>query len=124
MGTSSSKNKTTTIPTDFNVLIVYSETPYPSANLPIMYDFRPLPTSTGLYFLPPIDLNQIHIGSRHYRRLPNATQNHTVKLHIFCYSEYKYMLFAQFGKKPKLIDPRLEGFMDLLQDADAMDEMK
>ncbi len=81
-----------------------------------MHDYRPLTLAGGYYFLPPIDLNQIHIGGRHYRQLPNATQNHTVKLHILCYSEYKYLLFAQFGKRPKLIDSRLEGIMDLLQD--------
>lgn len=106
------------------MVVVYSEIPYAPISLPKIYDYRPLLTSEGMFFLPPIDLNQIHIGRNHYRPLPNASQNHTVRLHIFCYSEYKYMLFAQFGKRPKLVDERLEGLMDLLQDPEAMDDVK
>lgn len=96
------------------MLIVFSNLPYEPKSLPVVYDWRRLPNT--LNFIPPIDLNQIHIGGRHYSPLPNATQNHTTKLHIFCYSEYKYMLFAQFGKRPKLVVPAMEGLMDILQD--------
>jgi hypothetical protein len=99
MGVSPSGSKhITAIPTDFNVLIVYSDQFYPPPALPKMYGYRSVRAmDNSMYFLPPIDLNQIHIGGKHYHA-PEG--NHTVLLHIFCYSEYRYILFSSMGNKP------------------------
>jgi hypothetical protein len=118
----SGSNHTTAIPTDFNVIIVYSDQLYPRGALPRIHDYLPLRAlNNSWYFLPPIDMNQIHIGGKHY----HAPQgNHTVRLHIFCYSEYRYMLFASMGKKLQFGDPMTQSLMEAINSPGAMDDMK
>lgn len=117
----------TMLPTDFNVLIVYSDQQFTQSNLPVMLDYKLHRTADGkTSYKPPIDMNQIHISRKHYHLLDDPETNNTVKLHIFMYSEYRYLLFANFGRKLKYgsEDSPVQMLMDEIATPEAMDDVK
>ena len=89
------------VPSEFNVLLVYSEQYYNEQVLPRQLGYRSVKMPYGLAFMPPVDMNQIHVSRHKYHPF---TGNNTVKLGIYCYSEYRYLIFAGIGKKPHIPD--------------------
>lgn len=62
-----SSSHDTMLPTDFNILVIYSDQVFTPASLPVILDYKQFKAPDGrTYYKPPIDMNQIHISRKHY----------------------------------------------------------